>query len=222
MSVDRMRSWTTRLALAALALTTSACEPPPAEPPPKPAARRRAEPAPEAAIAVAPAAAAPSTAAPATAAPSQGAAAQTALPGEAAAPIRTRKTIGKTTFAVLDLADAVAQGGVKLDDAGSSGGGGGMLGAAAQAYRHSVSTIGGLQVEQKMKLYEAEHGSLPATHKEFMAKIIAPGTGDEIRLPMLPYYQEYAFDPETRGLVVVEFPARKEQRERETTGAAGL
>ena len=222
MSVGLMRWWTTRIFLAAVVLSAAACEPPPVEPPPKPAARRRAEPAPEAASEVAPAAAAPSTAAPATAEPSQGVAAQTALPGETAAPIRTRKTIGKTTFAVLDLAAAVAQGGVKLDDAGSSGGGGGLLGATAQAYRHSVSTIGGLQVEQKMKLYEAEHGSLPATHKEFMAKIIAPGTADEIRLPTLPYYQEYAFDPESRGLVVVEFPAKKEQRERETTGAAGL
>jgi hypothetical protein len=218
MSAVLMRWWATRISLAAVVLSVPACEPPPAEPPPKPAARRRAEPAPEAATAAGPASAVAPTAEP----QAQNATPQTTLPGEASAPIRTRKTIGKTTFAVLDLADAVAQGGVKLDDAGSSGGGGGLLGATAQAYRHSVSTIGGLQVEQKMKLYEAEHGSLPATHKEFMARIIAPGTADEIRLPTLPYYQEYAFDPETRGLVVVEFPARKEQRERETTGAAGL
>lgn len=217
MSVGLMRWWTTRISLAAVVLSAPACEPPPAEPPPKPAARRRTEPAPKAATAAAP----NSAVAPAAAPPAQDTTPQTALPGEASAPIRTRKTIGKTTFAVLDLADAVAQGGVKVDDAGSSGGGG-LLGATAQAYRHSVATIGGLQVEQKMKLYEAEHGSLPATHKEFMARIIAPGTADEIRLPTLPYYQEYAFDPETRGLVVVEFPAKKEQRERETTGAAGL
>jgi hypothetical protein len=39
---------------------------------------------------------------------------------------------------------------------------------------------------------------------------------------MLPYYQEYAYDPQTRKLVVMEFPAKKEQRRRETTGAAGL
>lgn len=222
MSMGRMRLWTTRISLAAVALATAACEPPPAEPPPKPAARRRAEPAVESAPASAAAPAPAPAAGPAAEPPAQAAAPQAALPGEASAPIRTRKTIGKTTFAVLDLADAVAQGGVKVDDAGSSSGGGGLLGAAAQAYRHSVATVGGLQVEQKMKLYAAEHGSLPATHQEFMARIIAPGTADEIRLPTLPYYQEYAFDPETRGLVVVEFPAKKEQRERETTGAAGL
>ena len=97
-----------------------------------------------------------------------------------------------------------------------------MLGTYAQAYRSTMGVIGGLQVEQKMKLHQAEHGTLPATHEEFMATIIAPGTPDELRLPMLPYYQEYAFDPDSRGLVVVEFPATKEQRERETTGPSGL
>jgi hypothetical protein len=39
---------------------------------------------------------------------------------------------------------------------------------------------------------------------------------------MLPYYQEYSYDEQTRQLVVMEFPAKKEQRQRETTGAAGL
>jgi hypothetical protein len=121
---------------------------------------------------------------------------------------------------VLDLSDAVAKGGRMVD--GSEPSGGGILGVTAGAYRSSVATIGGLQVEQKMKLHQAEHGTLPATHKEFVSMILAPGTPDEIRLPMLPYYQDYAFDPESRSLVVVEFAAKKEQRERETTGAAGL
>jgi len=136
------------------------------------------------------------------------------------APIQTRKTVGKTTQNVLDLADAKAQGGVVVDTAAEAEEGG--LGAYSQAYRHSVATIGGLAVEQKMKLYQAEHNKVPATHKEFMAKIIAPGTPDEVSLPMLPYYQEYAFDPEAKKLVVVEFPAKKEQRQKETTGSAGL
>lgn len=134
--------------------------------------------------------------------------------------IETRKTVGKTTQNVLDLADAVAQGGVRVDKATEAEEGG--LGAYSQAYRNTVAFGGSLAVDQKMKFYEAEHGSMPATHKDFMAKIIAPGAPDEIRLPMLPYYQEYAFDPETRKLVVVEFPAKKEQRQRETTGPAGL
>ncbi len=132
----------------------------------------------------------------------------------------TRKTVGKTTQNVLDLAAAKAQGGVVVDNPSEAEEGG--LGAYSQAYRHTVAFAGSLAVDQKMKLYQAEHNKIPATHKEFMDKIIAPGTPDEIRLPMLPYYQEYAFDPDSKKLVVVEFPAKKEQRQRETTGASGL
>jgi hypothetical protein len=85
----------------------------------------------------------------------------------------------------------------------------GGIAAYGQAYRHSVATIGGLAVEQKLRLYRAEHDAVPATHAEFMARIIAPGTPDEVRLPALPHYQDYAFDPQRKTLVVVEFPARK-------------
>lgn len=141
-------------------------------------------------------------------------------PAAPSQPIEPRKTLGKTTQNVLDLAAAQADGGVVIDNAAEAEEGG--LGAYSQAYRHSVATIGGLAVEQKLQLYQAEHGKVPATHQEFMTTIIAPGTPDEVRLPMLPYYQEYAFDPATKKLVVVEFPAKKEQRQRETTGAAGL
>jgi hypothetical protein len=63
---------------------------------------------------------------------------------------------------------------------------------------------------------------MPATYEEFMSRIIAPGEPDGLALPMLPYYQEWAYDPETKAVVVVEFPAKKAQRQQETTGAAGL
>jgi hypothetical protein len=137
-----------------------------------------------------------------------------------AKPIETRKTIGKTTQNVLELSAALAQGGVRADEAAVTESS--PLGVTAQAYRQSVATIGGLAVEQKLKLHEAERGGRPTTYQEFMDTIIAPGKPDGIQLPMLPYYQEYAFDPQTRGLIVVEFPEKKRQRERETTGASGL
>lgn len=82
--------------------------------------------------------------------------------------------------------------------------------------------MGSLAVQQKMALYQAEHGTQPKTYDEFMARIMGKDQPDGIMLPMLPYYQEWAYDTEGRRLVVVEFPAKKEQRERETTGAAGL
>ena len=55
-----------------------------------------------------------------------------------------------------------------------------------------------------------------------MSQIIGPGKPDGLQLPMLPYYQEYAYDPVAKTIVVVEFPAKKEQRKKETTGASGL
>lgn len=133
--------------------------------------------------------------------------------------VQPRKTLGKTTQNVLDIADARRQGGVPAEEVHETVGG---LEVSTRAYRDSAGRIGTLAVTHKMKLHQAEHGSLPATYADFMRDIIAPGTPDGIHLPMLPYYQEYAYDPVSRQVVVMEFPAKKEQRRRETTGPAGL
>jgi hypothetical protein len=132
--------------------------------------------------------------------------------------IETRKTLGKTTQTVLELEAAKADGGVVIDPTAERQG----LDVVTGAYGSASAQIGTLAVEQALRLHVAEHGSRPATHAEFMATIMKPGQPDGIQLPMLPYYLEYAFDPQRGGLVVVEFPARREQREQETTGAAGL
>jgi hypothetical protein len=129
-------------------------------------------------------------------------------------PIETRKTIGKTTQTVLELSRALADGGVLAEPGVMSGG----LDAITDAVRTSSGTIGVLAVEQKLKLYEAENGRKPMRYEEFMSRIIAPGTPDSVSLPMLPYYQEWAYDPAAKKVMVVEFPARKEQRREETTG----
>jgi hypothetical protein len=133
-------------------------------------------------------------------------------------PVEPRKTLAKTTQNVLELSQALADGGVLADTTATSDG----LAAVTDAVRKTSGTIGTLAVEQKLRLYEAEHGRKPETHEEFMRLIIAPGTPDEVRLPMLPFYQEWAYDPAAEKVVVIEFPALKEQRRRETTGAAGL
>ena len=133
-------------------------------------------------------------------------------------PIETRETLRKTTQNVLPLSQALAEGGVLAETSITSSG----LEVAADAYRTSVGKIGALAVTQKMQLHQAEHGSTPATYEEFMSRIIAPGEPDGLALPMLPYYQEWAYDPEAKAVVVVEFPAKKAQRQQETTGAAGL
>lgn len=132
--------------------------------------------------------------------------------------VQPRKTVGKTTQKVLDLAEAKTKGGVPADITAERSG----LEAVTGAYRSAVGQVSILAVEHKMQLDRAEHGSSPKTHADFMKRIIQPGGPDGISLPLLPYYQEYAFDPERQGLVIVEFPELKAQREKETTGAAGL
>ena len=132
--------------------------------------------------------------------------------------IETRKTVGKTTQNVLELSKALADGGVLAETSVTGGG----LEVVSDAYKTSVGKLAGIAVEQKMRLHQAEHGTTPETYEDFMAKIIEPGRPNGLQLPMLPYYQEYAYDPARKALVVVEFPAKKQQREKETTGASGL
>lgn len=134
------------------------------------------------------------------------------------AAIKTRQTLGKTTQNVLELSKALEEGGVLAETSIKSDG----LEIASEAYRTQVGKAGSLAVEQRMQHYNALNGEYPQTYEQFMTQIIGKGQPDGLSLPMLPYYQEWAYDEATRKLVVVEFPAKRDQRERETTGAAGL
>ena len=119
--------------------------------------------------------------------------------------VQTRKTIGKTTQNVLELKAATEAGGVPASMAVSSS----AIGVAADAYRTSVGTMAVLAVEQRMQMHQAQFGKLPKNYESFMADIISPGKPDGLQLPMLPYYQEYAYDPTNHKLIVVEFPNKK-------------
>ena len=136
----------------------------------------------------------------------------------APAPIQTRQTLNKKTQNVLELSEALKEGAVRAEMSIQGDG----LEVAAAAYRTSVGKLSILAVEQKMSFFSAENARKPKDYQEFMDRIIEKGKPDGLMLPMLPYYQEYAYDPEAKELVVVEFPAKKEQRQRETTGAAGI
>ena len=136
----------------------------------------------------------------------------------APAPIQTRQTLNKKTQNVLELSEALQEGAVRAEMSIQGDG----LEVAAAAYRTSVGKLSILAVEQKMSFFSAENARKPKDYQEFMDRIIEKGKPDGLMLPMLPYYQEYAYDPEAKELVVVEFPAKKEQRQRETTGAAGI
>ena len=134
------------------------------------------------------------------------------------APMQTRQTLKQTTQNVMELSEAMKQGGVRADLSIKSQG----LEVASEAYRTSVGKLSIIAVDQKMSFFQAENDRKPKDYKEFMERIIEAGKPDGIMLPMLPYYQEYAYDPDAKELVVIEFPAKKEQRQKETTGASGL
>jgi hypothetical protein len=130
--------------------------------------------------------------------------------GETQAPSpagKPRKTIGKTTQNVLDITAAKAAGGIpaSMEITGTG------LEVAADAYRTSVGKMAMMAVEQRLSLYQAQHGDLPRGYDGFIREIIQPGEPAGLQLPMLPYYQEYAYDPATKKLVVMEFPEKKKQ-----------
>ncbi len=123
-----------------------------------------------------------------------------------------RKTVGETTQNVLDLEEAIAEGAVRAETSVTSSN---PLTQSAEAYRTTVGKVGGMAVQQAIALRDAQsiQDPQPLSHEEFMEEIIQPDRPDGIQLPMLPYYQEYAWDEEEQELVVVDFPARKEARD---------
>jgi hypothetical protein len=127
--------------------------------------------------------------------------------------VQARDTLGKTTQEVRNLKPELAQGGQVTD---------GKIHATdyitlqADAYRTSVANIAKMKVKYDMDIYEALNGSKPKSYEEFMEVIIKKGKADGIQLPMLPYYQEYGYDPDKKELVVIEYPAKKKAMEEQS------
>ena len=87
------------------------------------------------------------------------------------AAVQTRQTLKKTTQNVLELSEALGQGGVRADLSINSQG----LELAADAYRTSVGKLSVMAVDQKMAFFQAENDRKPTDYAEFMARIIEPG-----------------------------------------------
>lgn len=124
-----------------------------------------------------------------------------------------RETMNKTTQNVLKLDEALAQGGVV--DSGKIETSNPLL-QSAEAYRTQVARAGSMAVQQAIQIRNAQsiQDPKPLTHDQFLQEIIKPGQPEGIQLAMLPYYQEYAWDETAQALVVINFPARQEERER--------
>jgi hypothetical protein len=121
-----------------------------------------------------------------------------------------RETIGKYTQEVRNLKPEIAKGGKTTDGKIKEGD---YLSVQADAYRTTVGNIAKMSVKHSMDLYEATNGSKPKTYEEFMDVIIKKGQPDGLQLPMLPYYQEYGYDPDKQELVVIEYPEKKKAEE---------
>ncbi len=76
------------------------------------------------------------------------------------------------------------------------------------AYVSIIGQAATLNIKKAVDFYQAETGEYPKTTEEFMEKIIK---ANNIALPKLPFYQEYTYDVPTHSLVVMEYPARKEE-----------
>jgi hypothetical protein len=127
--------------------------------------------------------------------------------------IQARDTLNKTTQEVRELKTELANGGVLADTEIPVSD---PLTQAAAAYRTQVAKAAKMRVQMDMGAYEALNGEKPKTYEEFMEVIIKKGKPDGIQLPMLPYYQEYAYDADKKELVVVEYPAKKKAMQEQT------
>ena len=127
--------------------------------------------------------------------------------------IQARDTLHKTTQEVRNLKPELAKGGQVTDGKTHSTE---YLDLQADVYRTSVANIAKMRVQHDMDIYEALNGEKPKTYEEFMEQIIKKGSADGIQLPMLPYYQEYGYDPDKKELVVIEYPAKKKAMKEQT------
>ncbi len=130
---------------------------------------------------------------------------------QAPPPIQTRETLHKTTTTVLHADEELKKGAVlsdgKINDANPISGPG-------SAYVSAVGRSAVMTVNHSIDIYTAgsNDGKPPKDYDEFMEKVFK---ANNTALPMLPYYQEYGYDEKAHKLVVLEYPEKKAQREKE-------
>jgi hypothetical protein len=124
--------------------------------------------------------------------------------------IELRPVIRETTSEIKDAPKEIQQGGAQVSS--------GKITAKdpitlqGNAYVSIVGRAAVGNIQKALDLYQATNERYPADLNEFMNEIIKP---NGIRLPQLPYYQEYGYDAPNHRLVVLEYPERKEQFQRQ-------
>jgi hypothetical protein len=74
------------------------------------------------------------------------------------------------------------------------------------AYVSIIGQTSILNIKHAVDLFQAENGRYPKDINEFMEEIIKKNS---IALPLLPHYQEYAYDAAQHSLIIIEYPDRK-------------
>lgn len=132
--------------------------------------------------------------------PSTGGAKAAVKPEEA----QPRDILNKTTFDVRSVAEETQKGARVIDPATNPN----MY--VAQSARLAVMTT-----KHNIDIYQAANGDYPKTAQELVDNLLKPeGQG----LPALPYYLEYGYDEAKHELVILEYPERKKERERQRDG----
>lgn len=128
---------------------------------------------------------------------------------------KLRRVIGQTTTDIRDF-DEQMQGGENVRvSSGKISENNTPITYAGNAYVSIVGQAAVLQIQHALNLYNALNDRYPADTEEFMKEIVE---ANNIALPQLPGYQEYAYKADTHELVVLEFPDRKEALREQVRG----
>ena len=123
---------------------------------------------------------------------------------ESPTPSKSRDILGKTTQDIRAADPEIEEGGAKVASTKIVAKDPILL--TGNAYVTMIGKASILQIEHAMKLYQAANNRHPKDLQEFMGEIVK---ANDIRLPVLPHYQEYGYDEEEHKLVILEDPDRK-------------
>ena len=114
------------------------------------------------------------------------------------------RVLGKRTQKVIEAAPALETGKAKVASTKITAKD--PITLVGNAYVSIVGRSSVLAIEHSLDLFHATNERYPKDLEEFMTEIIKP---NGISLPVLPPYQEYAYDAKEHKLVVLEYPDRK-------------
>jgi hypothetical protein len=114
--------------------------------------------------------------------------------------------IGKRTQEIRDAATELQKGGARTATTKITAKD--YITLQGNAYVTIIGRTSILSMQHAIDLYHATNDRYPKDLDEFMNEIVKP---NNIALPQLPPYQAYGYDAQEHKLVILEYPALKEQ-----------